>query len=152
MNFKIAATFLFLMAAFGCFAQSTNTKHSNTVNGVAIEGYDPVAYFIEGKAVKGIKSISTSVSGVTYYFSKEEYKKMFLKEPSKYAPQYGGWCAFAIGAKGEKVEVNPKTFTIYNGKLYLFYNAYFTNTLTQWKKNETNLMKQADRNWSNIIN
>jgi YHS domain-containing protein len=140
------------MSSFAGIAQSNTIKHFNVANGLAIEGYDPVAYFVEGKAVKGIKSISATVSGVTYYFSKEEYKKIFLKEPTKYVPQYGGWCAYAIGAKGEKVEVNPKTFTIYNGKLYLFYNAYFTNTLTQWKKNEANLMKQADHNWSNIIN
>lgn len=152
MKVKITVFFLFLMVAMTSFAQAPNAKQYNVVNGLAIEGYDPVAYFVDGKAVKGIKSIATTVSGITYYFSKEAYKSLFLKEPMKYAPQYGGWCAYAIGAKGEKVDVNPKTFTIYDGKLYLFYNAYFNNTLTLWKKNEAKLMKQADYNWSKIIN
>ena len=77
---------------------------------------------------------------------------MFLKNPSKYEPQYGGWCAYAMGSAGEKVEINPETFKIIDGKLYLFYNAYFNNTLKSWNKEETKLKSQADTNWKNRYN
>lgn len=77
---------------------------------------------------------------------------MFLKNPASYEPQYGGWCAYAMGANGEKVEINPETFKIVDGKLNLYYNAFFNNTLKSWNKDEGNLKKKADANWKKIIN
>jgi YHS domain-containing protein len=114
---------------------------------IGIEGYDPVAYFSEGKAKEGKASIAIYYAGITYYFSTAGNKELFKKNPSQYEPQYGGWCAYAMGNDGSKVEVDPETFKIINGKLYLFYNKYFTNTLKSWNKNETTLMKSADGNW-----
>lgn len=131
---------------------SPNSKHCNVENGLAIQGYDPVAYFKLGRGVKGDLELSATSQGVTYYFSSEENKKLFLKNPVQYEPQYGGWCAFAMGDYGEKVEIDPKTFKIVNGKLYLFYNAYFNNTLNSWDKDEKNLKTKADQNWNKIIN
>ncbi|MCU0422431.1 MAG: YHS domain protein [Bacteroidia bacterium] len=122
-------------------------KHYNLEKGLAIQGYDPVAYFIAGKAVKGNKLISAHVQGAIYYFSTETNKKIFLTNPVKYEPQYGGWCAYAMGDYGKKVEVDPETFKILDGKLYLFYNAYLNNTLTSWNKDEKNLKIKADANW-----
>lgn len=135
------------------FAQSTEDKaqHINSENGVAIQGYDPVAYF-SNKALEGKEQYSANHSGVTYYFSSEENKTAFLQNPSKYEPQYGGWCAFAIGDYGEKVKINPETFKVVDDKLYLFYNANFTNTLKSWNKNEKELKAQANKNWSQIVN
>lgn len=127
-----------------------NSKHLNLENGIAIQGYDPVSYF-SNKAQKGDKKISANHQGVVYYFSSETNKSKFLTTPSKYEPQYGGWCAFAMGDYGKKVEVDPKTFKIVDGKLYLFYNAYFNNTLISWNKDEKNLKAKADKNWFNII-
>ena len=75
----------------------------------------------------------------------------FLKNPKNYEPQYGGWCAYAMGSNGEKVEVDPETYKILDGKLYVFYNAYFNNTLKSWNKDEAKLKKQADKNWQKII-
>ena len=69
------------------------------------------------------------------------------KDPAKYEPVYGGWCAFALGDYGEKVEINPSSFKIIGGKTYLFYNKFFNNTLTSWNKDEANLKKKADQNW-----
>lgn len=89
--------------------------------------------------------------GVVYYFSMPVNKEYFLKNPSKFEPQYGGWCAFAMGDSNEKVSINPETFKISNGKLYLFYNAFFNNTLKSWNKNESGLMMKADANWSKRI-
>ena len=86
-----------------------------------------------------------------YYFSSEVNKNTFLQNPIKYEPQYGGWCAFAMGDYGKKVEINPETYKIVNGKLYLFYNSYLNNTLKSWNKDEINLKKKADNNWSKIL-
>src|SRR5438128_9461860 len=95
-------------------------KQFNLDDGVAIHGYDAVAYMKQGKAVKGKKELNASYQGVTYYFSSAANKEEFVKSPSKYEPEYGGWCAFAMGAKGEKVAIDPATFKVVNGKLYLF--------------------------------
>ena len=136
------------------FAQTvaTRTKEFNLENKVAIQGFDPVAYFKQNKAVKGKKEISAANEGVTYYFANQSDKDAFLKSPSSYEPQYGGWCSYAMGATGEKVEIDPQTFKITDGKLNLFYNAYFNNTLKTWNKDEVNLKKKADANWKKIIN
>ncbi|KAB1155503.1 YHS domain-containing (seleno)protein [Flavobacterium luteum] len=136
------------------FAQSAakRVKEFNLENKVAIQGYDPVAYFTQKKAVKGKSSLIFTHEGVTYYFSSQANKEAFAKSPGAYEPQYGGWCSYAMGATGEKVEVDPETFKIVDGKLNLYYNAYFNNTLKNWNKDEINLKKKADINWKKIIN
>ncbi len=127
-------------------------KHFNLDDGIAIHGYDPVAYFAEGKAKKGDKDLGGLIhSGITYYFSTSANKEAFKKNPAAYEPQYGGWCAYAMGNDGSKVNVDPETFKIVNGKLYLFYNRFFNNTLKSWNKNESILMKNADANWQKIF-
>ncbi|MCF6130319.1 YHS domain protein [Flavobacterium sp. AS60] len=128
------------------------TKEFNLENKTAIQGYDPVAYFTQKKAVKGKATIVAIYEGVTYNFSSQTNKELFLKNPVGYEPQYGGWCAFAMGDYGEKVEVNPGTFKVLDGKLYLFYNAFFNNTLKSWNKDEINLKKKADANWKKLSN
>lgn len=128
------------------------TSEFNLEKKVAIQGYDPVAYFKQNKAVKGKKELTSNYEGVTYYFSSQANKEAFLKNPSGFEPQYGGWCAYAMGSSNEKVEINPETFKITDGKLYLFYNAYFNNTLKSWNKDELSLKKKADANWKKVIN
>lgn len=123
----------------------------NLENGLALEGYDPVAYFTTGKAVQGAKEFKHAAAGITYYFSSAANKEAFIKNPSRYEPQYGGWCAYAMGDSGEKVEVDPETFKITDGKLYLFYNRFFNNTLPKWNSNEAVLKAKADKNWQAII-
>lgn len=122
-------------------------KHFNLDDGIALSGYDAVAYLNQSKAVKGNKNFMLSHEGVSYYFSSAMNKEEFRRNPSRYEPAYGGWCAYAMGSKGEKVSVDPKTFKIVNGKLNLFYNRFFNNTLADWNKDETNLKKKADINW-----
>jgi hypothetical protein len=147
-------TILFLACLFlissPAWAQ-TRAKHFNISDGVAINGYDPVAYFTEGKAVKGKKEYAVNANGVRYYCSSVTNQNLFIKDYKKYEPQYGGWCAYAMGASGEKVEIDPSTFKIVNGKLYLFYNAYFNNTKNSWNKDEDNLKAKADKNWAVIF-
>ena len=123
------------------------TKHFNLEKGIAIQGYDPVAYFIQNKAVKGNKQFAASAEGIIYYFSNAANKDLFIKDYKKYEPQYGGWCAYAMGATNDKVEIDAETFKIKDGKLYLFYHSWINNTLTKWNKDEVNLNAKADKNW-----
>ncbi len=135
------------------YAQSTpNTKNFNLEKGAAIQGYDPVAYFTENKAIKGTKQFSATVEGVPYYFATAQNKATFLTDPKKYEPQYGGWCAYAMGLDGSKVSIDPATFKVLNGKLYLFYHTRSTNTLTKWNADENHLKTKADKNWLKITN
>jgi len=141
---------LLALCIAGAFAQDPSTlrkKQYNLDNGIGAGGYDPVAYFIRGMAVKGSKDNAVVTEGVTYYFSSAANKEAFKKDPAQYEPAYGGWCAYAMGAKGEKVPVDPKTFKITGGHLFLFYNRFFNNTLTEWNKDEAHLKKNADANW-----
>ena len=133
-------------------AQSTlRAKEFNLEKGVAIQGYDPVAYFLQNKAVKGAKQFAALADGITYYFSSPANKELFAKDYKKYEPQYGGWCAYAMGANNDKVEIDPETFKIVNGKLYLFYHSWVNNTLNKWNKDEANLKVKADKNWTVIF-
>jgi YHS domain-containing protein len=135
------------------FAQNETKRiaHFNLESRLGVQGYDPVAYFKQGKAVKGKKDLTATYEGVVYNFSSVVNKGVFLKKPSGYEPQFGGWCAYAMGDSGEKVEINPQTFKIIDGKLYLFYNAYFNNTLKSWNKDESNLKSKAESNWKKTI-
>ena len=149
---KTLALFLIVLST-SVFGQSAAKRFAeyNLDKKVAIQGYDPVAYFTMKKAVKGKSNLASSYEGVTYYFSSQANKDLFLKNPTSYEPQYGGWCAYAMGSSAEKVEVDPETFKIVDGKLHLFYNAYFNNTLKSWNKDEVNLKAKADLNWKKII-
>ncbi|MDX2048911.1 MAG: YHS domain-containing (seleno)protein [Chitinophagaceae bacterium] len=150
MKLKLVLMLLPAFAAYITCAQDATAlrkKHFNLSKGVAIEGYDPVAYFTQNKAIEGKKEMAFAFEGATYYFSSEQNREEFKKHPSKYEPAYGGWCAYAMGAEGDKVDINPQTFKIVNGKLNLFYNKYFNNTLTKWNKDEVALKAKAEQNW-----
>jgi YHS domain-containing protein len=140
--------FLFIYSGIAMAQPALRAKHFNLENGLAIQGFDPVAYFTQHKAVKGNKQYVATYDGVKYYFATTANKNLFLKDTKKYEPQYGGWCAYAMGATNEKVEIDPETFKIINGKLYLFYHSWVNNTLTKWNEDEVNLKKKADANWA----
>lgn len=151
--FSLLSLSLFLAGSIPASAQTAKRTQQFNINkaSLAIDGYDPVAYFTAGKAVQGKKEISTIYEGITYRFSTIQNKQAFMADPPKYEPQYGGWCAYAMGSSGEKVEIDPETFKIVNGKLYLFYNSFFNNTLKSWNKNEYVLRSKADNNWKNFF-
>jgi len=144
---KYFITILLFSISTTFFSQNYNTKQ-----GFVAEGYDVVSYF-NNKAEKGNKEFTTEFDGAEFRFSSKENLDLFKKYPKKYVPQYGGYCAYAIGLKGEKVDINPKTFEIRDGKLYLFYDSWGTNTFELWKKEGAEkLQKQADVNWTKISN
>jgi YHS domain-containing protein len=137
-----------LFTVFTVFAQPvSSSKAYNLEKGLAIQGYDPVAYFKSNKAIQGKKELAAQYEGVIYYFSSQANKDAFSKNPRAFEPQYGGWCAYAMGATGEKVEIDPETFKILGGKLYLFYHSWSNNTLIKWNKEEVKLKSAADASW-----
>ena len=143
---KNAITLLLFLISSTFFAQNYNTK-----KGFIADGYDVVSYFNQ-KAEKGNKEFTAEFDGVKFKFSSRQNLALFKENSKKYTPQYGGYCAYAMGAKGGKVDIDPKTFEIRDGKLYLFYNAWGTNTFELWKKEGANkLRKQADKNWEKLI-
>ena len=150
-NLFLAMIVLSSVSSFAQDAAALRKKNFNLEDGIGIKGYDPVAYFTQNKPVKGSKEFAAAQDGVTYYFSSAANKEEFKKNPTKYEPQYGGWCAYAMGNDGSKVEVDPGTFKVTNGKLFLFYNKFFNNTKKSWEKDEANLHQHADANWQKIF-
>jgi YHS domain-containing protein len=120
-------------------------------NHVALQGYDVVSYFM-GAPLKGKKSVIYTYQGAIYWFNNTDNLDLFKKQPEKFEPVYGGWCAYAMGETGEKVKIDPKSYKIIDGKLYLFYNFYFNNTLIDWNRDEHRLKEDAEANWHKIIN
>jgi len=113
-----------LLVVFGfsaTFAQSSPKKLSeyNLEKRVAIQGYDPVSYFKQNKAMKGKKEIFATYDGVIYQFSSATNKEAFLKNPASFEPQYGGWCAYAMGSAGEKVEITFSLLLFLTGSFVL---------------------------------
>ena len=131
--------------------EAVRLKHFNLGrNKLALSGYDPVSYHT-GKPKKGSSKRAVRHKGVIYRFASEANKQTFFKSPSKYEPAYGGWCAWAM-REGSKTEIDPESYLIIDGQLYVFYNGFWGNTRTEWvalAKTESNitLIKQADRGW-----
>lgn len=141
-----------LIFSLGLLISPPVQQHTNSSHGVGMEGYDPVAYFVDHKATTGLKDHQKKFEGVTYYFASLEHQHLFESNPARYLPQYGGWCAYAIGTSGDKVKVDPNTFKIVDGKLYLFYNFKGQNTLDYWNRDEPRLVTEANKQWADIIN
>ena len=94
----------------------------NYDDNLAVHGYDVVSYH-DDKPLKGSKDITVTLHGITYRFANEANKDRFNADPMSFQPAYGGWCAYAM-ADGDQVDIDPKTFTIIEGKTYLFYNGF----------------------------
>tara|TARA_B100001750_G_C15273590_1_gene478804 strand:+ start:188 stop:658 length:471 start_codon:yes stop_codon:yes gene_type:complete len=140
---------LWFFTSLSIFAQNDNY---NTKKGYVAEGYDVVSYF-KNKPVEGKKAYTATYDGAKFKFSSQEHLDEFNSNPKKYTPQYGGYCAYAIGKSGEKVSIDPETYEIRDGKLYLFYNSWGVNTLNKWnKEGAEDLKTKADNNWKKIVN
>ena len=147
MLFSIFA--MFALIAMNVPASEAVAQYNLKSDKLAIQGYDPVNYFTKGAAAKGSPQIRAEHKGAIYYFTSAENKRAFAENPEKYVPTYGGWCATAM-AKGDKVEIDPTNFKVSNGRLFLFFKAFYANALKDWNKDEANLMAKADVNWKRI--
>ena len=127
--------------------EAERRRNFNTNNGIALREFDPVSYFNSSRPLKGTSKFYTHHKGITYYFANAENVEEFKKTPDKYEPAYGGWCAYTVASTGERVKVNPVTFKIVDGKLYLFYNFDSDNRLLKWNRAEKKLIAAADKNW-----
>jgi YHS domain-containing protein len=123
-------------------------------DGLALQGYDPVAYF-NGQPAKGKPGLSTTYKGVTYRFANPQNRETFIKTPARYEPAYGGWCAWAMAEDGSKVSVDPESYKIVNGRLLLFYNGFWADTRKQWNQQaargeESAMLTEADGHWRRL--
>ena len=114
----------------------------------AVGGHDPVAYFTEGQPVKGKKEFSTEYEGAEFRFASAENLAMFEEDPAKYAPQYGGYCAWAV-AEGKTAKGDPDHWKIVDGKLYLNYNGKIQD---RWEQNQAAFIEKGNTNWPTVLN
>jgi YHS domain-containing protein len=141
------STAIFAVAAIAGAGSAFANDSVNTgyFGGVAIMGYDTVAYFTDGRAVKGSEEFSYEWLGTPWHFASKEHQDMFVSDPVKYAPQYGGYCAAEVAGTGSvTVNIDPEAFKIIDGKLYLIYDA---GNATAFADNAADLVPKANDNW-----
>lgn len=134
---------LFVIASLTAFAQESEIF---APEGLAINGYDPVAIFRESKTIKGFDSLSYTWMSASWRFVSRENLEAFMNDPEKYAPQYGGYCAYGV-SEGHKSPTEIDTWTILDNKLYFNYNR---NVKKKWKEDRERRIKVADENWKTV--
>ncbi|HTJ77481.1 MAG TPA: YHS domain-containing (seleno)protein [Rariglobus sp.] len=141
---RLLLTFFVFVAALSARAEKpVNT----TLLGVAIKGYDPVAYFTDGKAVKGDSDYSFEWNGAEWRFASAAHRDLFKANPVKYAPQYGGYCAWAV-SRGYTAGIDPEAWKIVNDRLYLNYSM---KVQKQWAEDIPGNISKAEENWPKIL-
>ena len=136
-----------VVAVSASFTYAASPISTTWFGNLAVEGYDPVGYFTVGKAVKGSKKFQMEWMGAKWRFSSAENMALFQQEPEKYAPQYGGYCAWAM-AKGQTAGIDPQQFSIVDDKLYLNFNKSIQG---KWTENRDELIRLADEEWPELI-
>ena len=142
---KLITAFLILTISIPVFAEAP--IETGTFNNKAIYGFDTVAYFTDNKAVKGDKKISHQWRGADWFFATTEHRNMFVAEPEKYAPQYGGYCAYAM-SDGRLVGIDEDAFTIHEGKLYLNYSM---SVMKEWRGQMLQFIAEADPIYPTLV-
>lgn len=129
------------------YAADKPSIHTGRLSNVAVSGYDPVAYFTLGEPTKGSKSHQYTYNGATWRFASQENLDKFKADPSAYAPQYGGYCAWAV-SQGYTASGSPTNWTVRDGKLYLNYNDKVQET---WRTDPDGFIRLADSNWPGVL-
>jgi YHS domain-containing protein len=137
-----------VIAAFAAAVVFAASDKNVNADGVALDGYDPVAYFVDSTPTKGVQQYTAKHDGATYYFASLKNRDAFIAQPEKFAPQYGGFCAFGA-AKGGKYETDPTAFSVVDGKLYLNKNA---SVQKLWAADVPGFIKDADMAWPQLKN
>lgn len=138
--------FVFLnVLLIGSFSVAVNYISDKSV---FLNGFDPTAYFIKNKAIKGKEKFTLEYDGLQIHFVSKESMELFKSAPEEYMPEYRGWCAYDLAHGGKLVDVDPESFKFINGKLYLFYNSFWNQTLNKWNEEEDQAqIEEADRVW-----
>jgi len=137
---------LLLFTAATSFAASKQLLNLDR-SGVAIQGYDPVAFFIDQKPIKGSPQFQSDYNGAKYYFASAEHKTLFDKEPAKYEPQFGGYCAYGV-SHGARAPIKIEAWQIVNGRLLMQYDLGVKN---DFNKDQQSTLKKADQNWPGLV-
>jgi YHS domain-containing protein len=141
---RVALVVVMLLFSGAVFAATPFNVDSK---GVAIKGYDPVAYFTVSKPLMGKNDFMFTWKGAKWKFSSEENKKLFMKNPEKYAPRYGGYCAYGV-AVNDLFDIQPEAWTLVDGSLYLNKNLEVRDL---WRKDIPGNIKKADMNWPGLM-
>ncbi len=143
---KLVVLVLFLLG-MPLFAQNTKTLLNLDKDGVAIQGYDPVAFFTQNKPVKGRADFQSTYKGAKYYFASAEDKATFDANPAKYEPQFGGFCAYGV-SRGHTAPIKIEAFQIVNGRLLMQYDLDIKN---DFNKEQSGNLTKADQNWPGLV-
>lgn len=143
---KLAACAVGMVAAICLICAVAAAGEFYEPNGIAIRGYDPVAYFEERRPVPGSPRWTAQFQGSTFSFASAAHRDAFTADPERYAPQYGGFCAFAA-AKGYKAKTDPDAFSLVNGKLYLNYSL---SVRELWQEDTDGYIAKGDKTWPEI--
>lgn len=145
---RLAPLLIVLALPFAAVAaQAASKPEVFATNGVAIHGYDPVAYFTQKKPVSGSAKYTYRWKGATWRFVSAANRDAFKANPAKYAPKYGGYCAYAV-SNGYTAPTDPTAWTIVGGKLYLNYSV---GVRTRWNQNRAERIKDGDKNWPGVL-
>lgn len=157
--FTSARFALFLITTMALSLPLQAKSFANTDSkGLGLQGYDPVSYFrptaTKDGPLKGNPSLKFESEQVTYYFANQENLEKFKNNPKAFTPAFGGWCAYAVAAKKEKVEVDAKSFLIQDGQLLLFYDGFLADTRAKWTEKgpatAEEFLKTAHQNWPSV--
>ncbi len=132
-------------AMLGTIARA-RAERMNLQNGVAIKGHDPVAYFTQGAPVRGDASLSATHNGATYHFASAANRDAFTADPARFAPAYGGFCAYAV-ANGYTADIDPAAFTVHNDRLYLNFSR---SVRRRWERDIPGNIVKGDANWPSL--
>lgn len=149
-NDKHTVTAILIMAVFYLLTLSPAfaiESINKTSDGVSIKGYDPVAYFIDRKPVKGSREFEYVWMDAKWHFSSAEHRDLFIRNPEKYAPKYGGYCAYAV-SQGTTADIDPDAWNIVDGRLYLNLSKRIKD---KWSKDIPGYIKKADENWPKLL-
>jgi YHS domain-containing protein len=133
-------------ALCGSWARRSVAQNTRPVRRVAIGGFDPVAYFTDGRPIKGSSSFSVQFDEADYFFASAEHQRMFVADPDHYAPRYSGYCAIGVSLD-HKAEVDPESWAISNGRLYLF---HYKRNMQEFPSDSSNIIAKADANWASV--
>jgi YHS domain-containing protein len=144
----VALAFSFGALAFAAPAYAEHPPvYTGLLSRVAVGGYDPVAYFTDGRPVRGSTQFRITHQGYEYRFATAEHLAAFRANPARYLPQYGGYCAWAV-SQGYTASGDPQHWRIVNGRLYLNYNAEIQS---RWEQDISGFIRSADANWPSVL-